>query len=97
MGAHDFLKTALQLDVSAYSWVPLMSISGVCFIAATGMNVMPYVVAAEVLPQRVRHMNSLDGVICMFTIFFFSAASCIGNWELHGDTRSNSIFLFPIF
>lgn len=62
MGAHDFLKTGMQMNVSAYGWVPLLSLSGVLFISATGLISLPYVVSAEVLPQK---------VCCMTIIYIY--------------------------
>lgn len=57
MGMFDYTKNVLLVDVSAYSWIPLLSLSGVALLSASGMMSLPYVVAAEILPQKVRKNN----------------------------------------
>lgn len=48
MGAHDF-------DVSSLNLLPIISLSAYIFLSSIGINPLPYIIAAEVLPQRVRH------------------------------------------
>ncbi len=43
------------IDVSALNWIPVVSLSFVIFIASIGLIPIPYVIIAEVLPQKVRN------------------------------------------
>lgn len=70
MGAHDYCKNGLSIDMTAYSWIPLLSLSGVCFISATGMTSLPYVVSAEVLPEKIRGAVIGNGSILQWLISF---------------------------
>lgn len=89
------------MDVSAYGWVPLLSLSGVCFVSALGMNSVPFIVAAEVLPEKVIPQQfeiivdlCLDIVIynlinirCFFFVCFIVAPRS-GDWKLHRNAMA---------
>lgn len=52
MGIFTYLKH-IQVDVSSVGWIPVLCLSvGIC-ISAIGLRPVPYVVAAETLPQNV--------------------------------------------
>lgn len=53
MGLYSFVGSHLQWDLTAFSWVPVTSLSFVIFIASIGILPLPFVVLAEVLPQNV--------------------------------------------
>lgn len=52
MGAYSYYKY-LGYDVSEFMWVPLVSLSGVIYVSSCGVRTVPYIVAAEILPQKV--------------------------------------------
>lgn len=51
-GAYSYLAKH-GYDVSAFNWVPLVSLSFFIFICSIGILPAPYVMLAEVIPQRV--------------------------------------------
>lgn len=52
MGLFTYLvKTGY--DLSDFGWIPLTSLSFVILIASTGLLTVPFVVLAEILPQKV--------------------------------------------
>lgn len=57
MGMYAYLKD-LNYDLSAFTWVPIVCLAAVVSISAAGMRNIPYVVAAELLPQNVRIFSS---------------------------------------
>lgn len=53
MGLHAMLKD-LDVDVSSFSWVPLVCLSLLVFVAANGAQSLPMVVIGEIFSQDVR-------------------------------------------
>lgn len=52
MGAYSFLDK-LKFDLHNFNWVPVCSLSFVIFIASIGILPLPFIVLAEVLPNKV--------------------------------------------
>lgn len=61
MGVYSYLGSHLQWNMTAFSWVPVTSLSFVIFIASIGILPLPFVVLAEVLPQKVNIIISRFG------------------------------------
>lgn len=95
MGGHDFCKTALLLDVSAYGWVPLLSLSGVCFISSIGMVSLPYVVSAELLPEKIRAavIGNLSVMQALVSFTYFQHF----NWLIAMFNMYGTMWLFGTF
>ena len=53
-GLHSYLSTSSSLDLTLFSWVPLVSFSFVLFIANFGVLTLPFLVMSEVTPPNVR-------------------------------------------
>lgn len=53
MGVFSYLFEC-GFDVSGLNWIPVVSLSFVIFIASIGLIPIPYVIIAEVLPQKVK-------------------------------------------
>lgn len=64
MGTYSYLGTQ-NVDLSQYHWVPVVSLSTVIFISSIGIIPIPYIIIAEVLPQKV----NLSGTYFMFKEF----------------------------
>lgn len=62
MGAYSFLDKQ-HFDLKLFNWVPVTSLSFVIFIASIGILPLPFVVLAEVLPNKVSYF-------CMTILFF---------------------------
>lgn len=58
-------------DVSAFNWVPLVSLSFFIFICSIGILPAPYVMLSEVIPQKVRGRNRLKIVINFMQLILF--------------------------
>lgn len=54
MGAYSFLDKQ-HFDLKMFNWVPVTSLSFVIFIASIGILPLPFVVLAEVLPNKVSY------------------------------------------
>lgn len=52
MGTYSYLSQQ-GYDLSHFNWVPVISLSFVIFISSTGIIPIPYIIIAEVLPQKV--------------------------------------------
>lgn len=54
MGVYCYLnKHQPNIDVSQYSWIPVVALSFVIYISAIGITPVPYIIISEVLPQKV--------------------------------------------
>lgn len=53
MALYTYLKT-LGYEVEAMSWVPIASFSFIIFIASWGVLTLPFLVIAEVMPEKVK-------------------------------------------
>lgn len=51
---HSYLSTNSSLNLTLFSWVPLVSFSFVLFIANFGVLTLPFLVMSEVTPPNVR-------------------------------------------
>lgn len=57
-------------DLSAYSYVPVMSLSFIIFIAAIGIMPLAFVCSVEILPPKIR-TNGMGIICCSFSTFAF--------------------------
>lgn len=69
MGIFSYLFES-GYDVSGLNWVPVVSLSFVIFIASIGLIPIPYVIIAEVLPQKIRLIGT---TICTTTVSLWAA------------------------
>lgn len=53
LATYIFLATATDVDVSAFKTIPVVSFSAMIFIAASGALPVPFVIIAEILPDKV--------------------------------------------
>ncbi|GAB0091271.1 hypothetical protein DMENIID0001_060900 [Sergentomyia squamirostris] len=53
LGCHFYLKS-IDVDLSSYGWIPLISCSGAVFIAALGVMNVPFFIVAEIVPAKIR-------------------------------------------
>ncbi|XP_063701181.1 facilitated trehalose transporter Tret1-like [Culicoides brevitarsis] len=86
MGAYNILDSQ-GINMSAFSWIPLVCLSLVVFLAANGSASLPYLVLCEVLTQKIRTFVS---TICLFEDWVLAFAYVkflpfmIAAWGLHG-------------
>lgn len=68
MGVYMLLK-AKDVDVTAFSWLPLASFAFVLFLSQFGILSLPFVVLAEIMPQKIK-----DGCVsfCMSLLWLLS-------------------------
>lgn len=55
LGTFSYLSTS-GLDLSDVNWIPLASFSTFVFISCFGILPLPFIITAEVLPQKVRYL-----------------------------------------
>lgn len=65
-GTYSYLAKT-EFDVSAFNWVPVVSISSFVFVACIGIVPAPFVMLSEVIPQRVRTVTCF----CINLIYHF--------------------------
>lgn len=53
LATYILLSTATDIDVSAFTFIPVVSFSAMIFIAACGALPVPFVIIAEILPDKV--------------------------------------------
>lgn len=69
IGAFTFLHHA-GIDLRAFDWVPVTSLSFVIFISSIGVVSLPFVVLTEILPPKIRTIGcSLGMVVISVTAF----------------------------
>uniref|UniRef100_A0A182S7B0 Major facilitator superfamily (MFS) profile domain-containing protein n=1 Tax=Anopheles maculatus TaxID=74869 RepID=A0A182S7B0_9DIPT len=67
----------MGLDLTAFGWVPLLCFSVIVFIGTVGVGTMPFVVLAEIMPQK--YFSTLSVLLGMHGILmFFAICSLIG-------------------
>lgn len=71
LGLYMMLKS-WNVDVSAFTWIPLGSFSFVLFLSQVGVLSLPFVVLAEIMPQKIK-----DGSVsfCMSLLWLLSFIS----------------------
>lgn len=57
VGTYSYLRS-LGYNVNSLGWIPILGLSLVIFVASLGILTLPYVIVAEVLPQKVRSKAS---------------------------------------
>lgn len=58
MGSYSYMS-AHNYDLEQFHLVPVISLSFVIFISSIGIIPIPYIIIAEVLPQKVRFDKAL--------------------------------------
>lgn len=53
LATYIYLSTQTSVNLEAFNWVPVVSFSGMIFIAGCGAIPVPYVIIAEILPDKV--------------------------------------------
>lgn len=91
LGVYMMLKS-WNIDVSAFGLVPLISFAGVVFVSQLGVLSLPFIVLAEIMPEKIKDQcvsfcMSLLWVFAFLTIKYFPALN-----ELLGF--HGSMFLF---
>jgi MFS family permease len=82
MGCFSFLNQQ-GYDVSSLSWVPILSLSFVVFIASIGILTLPFLVLAELLPNKVN-------ILCLLVNFF-------NGIFIFSDTRYSNDNMFIVY
>ncbi|XP_035916221.1 facilitated trehalose transporter Tret1-2 homolog isoform X2 [Anopheles stephensi] len=59
----------MGLDLTAFGWVPLVCFSVIVFIGTVGVGTMPFVVLAEIMPQKIKGFAT---TFCMVTNWTFA-------------------------
>lgn len=68
LGVYMMLKS-WNIDVSAFSWIPLASFSFAVFVSQLGVLSIPFLILAEIMPEKIK-----DGCVsfCMSLLWAFS-------------------------
>lgn len=68
LGGYMMLKS-WHIDVTAFGWVPLVSLSFVVFVSQLGVLSLVFIVLAEIFPEKIK-----DGCVsfCMSLLWLFS-------------------------
>lgn len=83
LGAYMLFKS-MGYAIEAYGWIPIVSFSSILFVGAWGMLSLPFVIIAEVLPEK---MKDFGATLCLTFIWFcLTIFECL---DFHG-----TMFLF---
>ncbi|XP_058814671.1 facilitated trehalose transporter Tret1-2 homolog [Topomyia yanbarensis] len=66
--AFSYVKSIGQ-DVTSYNWLPLACFSIVIFVASMGVLTLPFVILAEIIPQKIK---GLSVTVCMTILWIFA-------------------------
>lgn len=94
LATYMLMDTCTEIDVQPYNWVPMVSFSASIFFAAAGAIPVPFVVIAEILPEKIRSA----GITCCLviswglTFVFFEIFPIISSYHMHA-----SIYIFAVF
>lgn len=69
--AFSYAKS-LGYDVSSFSWLPLVCFSLVIYIASLGVLTLPFVVLAEIMPQKIKGF-AITSCMALLWVFAFIA------------------------
>lgn len=61
LATYIYVSTQTSVNVEALNWVPVVSFSAMIFIAGCGAIPVPYVIIAEILPDKVNSTQLLNG------------------------------------
>lgn len=84
MGIFSYLFEC-GFDVSQFEWIPVASLSFVIFIASIGLIPIPYVIIAEVLPQKVSETLYFG----IFHYCCYNASTLIDTTDWNNDMHDN--------
>ncbi|KAJ6649970.1 Facilitated trehalose transporter Tret1 [Pseudolycoriella hygida] len=68
LGTFSYLSTH-NINVDKFDWIPLLSFSIYIFITSVGIIPLPFIVLAEIIPQKIRDIGT---TICMTSISVFA-------------------------
>lgn len=68
LGSYTYLKT-LGFAMDGWSWIPIVSFSFCIFIASWGVLTLPFLVIAELTPEKIRGIGTS---ICMALLWIFA-------------------------
>ena len=68
LGVYMMLKS-WNIDVTTFNWIPLVSFSFVVFVSQLGVLSLPFIVMAEIMPEKIK-----DACVsfCMSLLWTFS-------------------------
>lgn len=76
LGTFSYLST-IGVDLTDFNWVPLLSFSMFIFISCFGILPLPFIILAEILPQKVRKIFFYDNVKLTSIFYFISKISIV--------------------
>lgn len=65
MGTYSYLQY-LEIDLSSVTWIPLMALSVDVFATCVGYIPVPYIIASEILPQKVLYCEPVIAASILF-------------------------------
>ncbi|XP_037957109.1 facilitated trehalose transporter Tret1-like [Teleopsis dalmanni] len=68
-GMYAFFVEEIEVDLSSYSWLPLLLMAFVIFMANVGVNAVSFIILVEVMPAKIR---SKAASICMTLLSGFA-------------------------
>lgn len=91
LGVYMMLKS-WHIDLAAFSWIPLVSFSFAVFVSQLGVLSIPFIVLAEIMPEKIKDgcMTFCMSLMWMFSFITIKYLPMLNEWiEFH-----NSMFLF---
>lgn len=70
-GMYAMLKI-WNYDVEEYSWIPLACFSFIVFVGSFGINALPFIIVAEVMPLNIKEFGLSFGMVTIVSFQFIT-------------------------
>jgi SP family facilitated glucose transporter-like MFS transporter 8 len=91
MGTYQYLKM-IEYDLTQFSWIPVVSFSFIIFIASWGILTLPFVVLAEIMPEKIRASAVSIAMAIVWILGFVSIKYIYQLFESFGMHGASFIF-----
>ncbi|XP_076220601.1 facilitated trehalose transporter Tret1 isoform X2 [Nomia melanderi] len=93
-GIYGYLNDSHVINGGNYSWLPTTLMIGAAFLSHTGIRLLPWVLAGEVFPVKVR--SSGTGIAGSIGYIFNSIANKIFLYMMDGMTLAGTFFFYGL-
>ncbi|XP_015186014.1 PREDICTED: facilitated trehalose transporter Tret1-like isoform X2 [Polistes dominula] len=91
---YGYLNDNKIIFVEHYSWIPMTLIIGAAFLSHTGIRLLPWILAGEVFPVKVR--SSATGAVGSMGYIFMSIANKTFLYMKSGMTLSGTLLFYAL-
>lgn len=82
LGIYSYLRS-LEYDMSSFGWLPVASFSMTIFVASLGVLTLPFMVIAEIMPEKVTDQNYGYSQTCAHLHNYYTLDTILRHYFLH--------------